>query len=45
MQLWCTSLSCSLYVSDQYLGDVDICCGIYQGDSLSPLLFVFVDAN
>ena len=36
MQLWCTSL----YVSDQYLGDVDIRHGIYQGDSLSPLLFV-----
>jgi len=36
MHLWKTSL----YVSDQHLGDVDICRGIYQGDSLSPLLSV-----
>ena len=27
-------------MSDQYLGDVDIHRGIYQGDSLSSLLFV-----
>ena len=36
MHLWNTSL----YVSDQHLGDADICCGIYQGKILSPLLFV-----
>ena len=36
MVLWHTQLICG----DQYLGTVDIQCGIFQGDSFSPLLFI-----
>jgi len=36
MELWHTQLICG----GQYLGTVDIQCGIFQGDSFSPLLFV-----
>jgi len=36
MELWHTQLFCG----GQYLGSVDIKCGIFQGDSFSPLLFV-----
>ena len=35
MQHW----KVSLYCTDQYYGEVDIMRGIYQGDSLSSLLF------
>jgi len=36
MQYW----KVSLYCTDQYYGEINILRGIYQGDSLSPLLFV-----
>jgi len=36
MQCWKIQLFCS----NNYYGDVSILHGIYQGDSLSPLLFV-----
>ena len=36
MQFWKVQLFCS----NQFYGEVSILCGIYQGDSLSPLLFV-----
>ena len=34
MELWHTQLFCG----GQYLGNVDIQCGIFQGDSFSPML-------
>jgi len=36
MKLW----KVQLFSSDVYYGEVDIARGIFQGDSLSPLLFV-----
>ena len=39
MELWHTQLFCS----GQHLGTIDIQCGIFQGDSFSPLLFVLDD--
>ena len=36
MKLW----KCELYAGDTVLGDISISRGIFQGDSLSPLLFV-----
>ena len=36
MELWHTQLFCG----GQYLGNVDIQCGIFLGDSFSPMLFV-----
>ena len=38
MKQWNTELT----ASNQRLGNVKISCGIFQGDSLSPLLFVLV---
>jgi len=37
---WSTVLTVNLAVNGVPLGQVDINCGIFQGDSLSPLLFV-----
>ena len=38
MSMWKTTLTCG----GQVLGNVTICQGIFQGDSLSPLLFVLL---